>query len=199
MNSPNTITAGRLVLAVVFFGLLTVYLCLQGREAEEVGTGSAFSWLLDVAVGIFLLAALSDWADGFVARKLDLTTTFGRLADPIVDKIVVCGAFVYFVSIASRTFVQPWMVVLMISREFLVTGIRSLMESQGKAFGALSWGKAKMWIQCVTIITVLVYLGHFEGEGWAKIVTVVAVYGTLVATVGSCIPYLRKAFAGGVS
>lgn len=191
MNIPNTITSGRLILAILFFGLMTWYLRLEGPEGP--GDGGAASWLLDVAVAVFLVAALSDWLDGYVARRLNLTTTFGRIADPLVDKIIVGGAFVYMIGLGSNAIVKPWMVVLILAREFLVTGLRSYAESQGKAFGALLWGKVKMWVQCVTIITFLVYIGHFDGVPWASTLTQVTVYATLIATAGSALPYLRKA------
>ena len=193
MNIPNAITAGRFVLAFVFFGVLSWYFAIERSSSPEGGTTPL--WILDLALVIFVLAALTDWLDGFVARRMGTTTTLGRIADPLVDKIIVGGAFVYFLPLAERTFVKPWMVVLILSREFLVTGIRSYAESQGQAFGALIWGKAKMWVQCATIITILVYLGHYEGEAWASNVTQLAVYGTVIATVASCFPYLRKAAA----
>ncbi|MCZ6688812.1 MAG: CDP-diacylglycerol--glycerol-3-phosphate 3-phosphatidyltransferase [Planctomycetota bacterium] len=192
MNIPNTITVGRLVLAVGFFGLLTWYLQTQGAVSNGGGGPDQGAWILDIALGVFVAAAVSDWLDGYIARRLDMTTTFGRIADPMADKIVVCGAFAYFLPIGDRTFVMPWMVVLILTREFVITGLRAYAESQGRAYGALYLGKLKMWVQCMTIGTVLVYLGHFEGERWAEIVTQGAVYVTVGMTVGSAIPYLRQ-------
>jgi CDP-diacylglycerol--glycerol-3-phosphate 3-phosphatidyltransferase len=124
---------------------------------------------------------------------MKLVTTFGRIADPVADKIIVCGSFAYLLVLGPRPVVQAWMVVLILAREFLVTGVRSFAESHGQAFGALYWGKAKMTIQCVAIVTVLVYLAHFPGEYWARWVANLTVYATVIVTVGSCIPYLRKA------
>ena len=189
MNIPNAITTGRLLLAILFFGLLSLQFGLELR-AEDPSDRAL--WLLDVALVIFIVAGLTDVLDGYLARRMNLVTTFGRVADPVVDKIMVCGSFVYFVSLSARTFVEPWMVVLILGREFLVTAVRSLFESEGRAFGALFWGKAKMFVQCITIAIILVYLGHYEGKGWATIVAQAAVYTTVVVTLASCLPYLKK-------
>lgn len=194
MNLPNAITTGRLILAVLFFGTFSWYLHAGGMEGPGAGEASPPVWLLDLALGLFVVAAVTDWLDGFIARRMNLTTAFGRVADPLADKIIVCGAFTYFLAVGPRVLVKPWMVVMILAREFLVTGVRFHIESRGKAFGALLWGKAKMWVQCITIICVLLYLGHFEGTPWAMTVICVAVYATVIATVGSCVPYVRKAW-----
>lgn len=184
MNVPNTITVGRLILAILFFGTLSVY---------QAGLGT--SWILYLALGLFLLAALSDWVDGYIARRLGMVTAFGRVADPLVDKVLILGAFIYFLALASLTHVQAWMVVVILARELLVTGIRSLAESKGIQFSALYSGKAKMWVQSVTAIWILAYLAHLQEASWAVVITKVAVYLTVGVTAASLIPYVRKAKA----
>jgi CDP-diacylglycerol--glycerol-3-phosphate 3-phosphatidyltransferase len=184
MNVPNTITVGRLVLAILFFGTLSVY---------RAGLGT--SWILYLALALFLVAALTDWVDGYIARRLGMVTAFGRVADPLVDKILILGAFIYFLSLAHLTHVQAWMVVVILARELLVTGIRSLAESKGIQFSALYFGKAKMWVQSITAIWILVYLAHFQEASWAVPITRIAVYVTVAVTAASLIPYVRKAMA----
>lgn len=190
MNLPNTITIGRFVLAALLFAVLSWHLGV-GDENPDLG-----DTLLVIALVVFVVAALTDWLDGFVARRLGLTTAFGRITDPLADKIIVCGTFTYFLPIGSKTCVEPWMVVVILARELLVTAVRAHIEAGGKAFGALVWGKAKMWVQSATIITILVYLRYFEGGGksWPIIVVQLGVYGTVIATVGSCFPYIRRAW-----
>ena len=140
MNLPNKITTARLAIACVFFASLSWYQFLQGRGGgADAPLGPV--WLLDLAFVLFVVAAVTDWIDGYLARKLDKVTSFGRLADPLVDKILICGAFVYFLGLGPATHVRAWMVVVILGREFLVTGIRSMAESRGVAFGALYWGK----------------------------------------------------------
>src|SRR3990172_4493352 len=110
-NLPNRLTLMRFLLAIVFFVFLS------------------YSYYT-VAFGAFVLAWLTDWLDGYVARKKGLMTDFGRIADPFVDKIIVCGGFILLVHHA-HDMISPWMVVVIVAREFLVNSIRSYLESRG--------------------------------------------------------------------
>ena len=154
INIPNQITLARLGLAVVFFALLS---CFDAARIDNL------RWLLHVSFWIFLVAALTDIVDGLLARMLKSVTSFGRILDPVVDKVMVCGAFVLF---ASRHFwdsranvnitdVQPWMVVVILTRELLVSAVRSHAESTGQEFGASWFGKVKMFIQSATVCFIL--------------------------------------------
>lgn len=196
MNLPNKITIARFLLAALFFACLSVYQWLA-RDAALPGTGRAAgpAWLVDVAFGIFVIAAVTDWIDGYLARRMKQVTAFGRVADPLVDKILVCGAFVYFVGLGPATYTTAWMVVVILSREFIVTGVRAMAESRGVEFSALYWGKAKMWLQSITAGYVLFYFGHLQGIEWAMRLTQIAVWLTVLATVASMIPYAKKAFS----
>ena len=195
MNLPNTITVARLALALAFFVSLSVYQWLaRGAPPAEPGPPGPV-WLIDVAFALFVVAALTDWVDGYLARRMKQVTAFGRLADPLVDKILVCGAFVYFLGLGPATFTKDWMVVVILSREFIVTGVRSMAESRGVEFSALYWGKAKMWVQSITAGTVLFYYGHLQGIPWAMWLTQIAVWLTVLATVASLLPYMKKAFS----
>ena len=145
LNLPNRITVARLGLAIVFFVLVGLYSHRAPRP-----------WLLDLAAATFVIAAISDILDGYIARKRGLVTPLGRILDPLVDKILVCGAFILFVGTGfvdadghNVTEVRTWMVVVIVGRELLVTGLRGFNESMGKAFGASLHGKIKMWMQSV--------------------------------------------------
>jgi len=139
MNLPNTITLFRLVLTAVF---------CAAASAEGV-TGYA------IALAAFILGAISDWLDGYLARKLDLVTSLGKLLDPLADKILVCSGFVY---LSAKGLCPVWVTALIICREFLVTGIRQIAVEKGKVIAADGLGKWKTTFQLIFIITALVYL-----------------------------------------
>jgi CDP-diacylglycerol--glycerol-3-phosphate 3-phosphatidyltransferase len=126
VNIPNKLTVARLLITAIFF----VFLAANSRT------------LLYVSLVIFIIAALTDLVDGWYARKYKMVTDFGRVADPFADKILVCGALI-FLLVKEDTPVRDWMVVIIIAREFLVSGMRSLAESKGIPFGATNWGKFK--------------------------------------------------------
>ena len=136
-NVPNAITLSRLGLAgFVFAG---------------VAYGYYFSALL-----LFVIAALTDALDGFVARRLNQATAIGRQLDPLVDKVIVCGSYIYLLTIPSvETGLYPWMVTTIIVRELLIQGLRSHLEGGGQAFGAKTAGKYKTFFQCVSISAIL--------------------------------------------
>src|SRR5438876_6910079 len=123
-NLPNQLTATRLVLALVLFALI----------AWENWIG---------CILIFALAALTDWLDGYLARKQGLTSTLGRNLDPLVDKVLICGAFIFLVA-DPQTGVHAWMVTVVVSRELIITSLRSFLENRGATFGADWLGKIKM-------------------------------------------------------
>ena len=142
MNLPNRITMGRFALALFFFAFL-----------EITHTDSAPEWWKPaVAAAIFVLAVATDALDGHYARKLGLQTDFGRIADPVVDKIIVSGGLIFLTACPwARPVLPVWMVVLIISREFMVSGLRGFIEARGVAFPARWDGKLKMVLQCVVI------------------------------------------------
>jgi len=193
-NLPNQLTLARIVLSIVFFVVLAL-------ETHGTFEGSR-SLVLNTCVGLFILAVVTDFLDGYFARKWQLTSTFGRIADPFADKIVICGGFVMLTGV-SPELVEPWFAVVIMFREFLVSGLRSFLESRGVAFGAALSGKLKMVLQSVTIPVVLFYEANFAGptgEGlretlrapfhWLAVILLAA---TLLITVASCIGYLQRA------
>lgn len=189
LNLPNQITIARLGLAIVFFVLLSQYSQVSPHPA-----------LLDVAAAIFIVAAATDFVDGYLARKRRQVTALGRVLDPLVDKILVCGAFILFagrpfVDSAGRnvTEVQAWMVVVIVGRELLVTGLRGFNESIGRSFGASVYGKMKMWMQSIAAPAILLIVAHEEVMGAAAEPTKkVLVWLTVAATALSMMVYLFR-------
>ncbi|MEO1236183.1 MAG: CDP-alcohol phosphatidyltransferase family protein [Planctomycetota bacterium] len=197
---PNALTMLRLVLAAGFFGVLQGY----RYDAEPASAG----WVLPTAVALFIAAAITDALDGHLARKWDVVSKFGRIMDPFCDKILVLGAVIYLgsprfldpVAVAAgdwRTMasgVYPWMVVLVLARELLVTGIRGEVEKAGIAFGANVVGKLKMILQSIVVPAVLVIVMIDPREQvWLGWVRDGLVWATVAVTVVSGWPYVTGA------
>ncbi len=203
---PNQLTVGRIVLAAVFFVLLGLY---------EQGAPSA-RWLLMTAFVIYIVAGVTDVLDGWIARKYHLTSAFGRIADPFVDKVLVVGAFAMLagsnfamdgptpgfpyeydlpVWLTGRmvSCVQAWMVVAIMSREFIVSAVRGYSESQGIKFPATPAGKIKMFVQSVAICTVLYQLANVRPAPWAVWTKLILVWLAVIVTVLSGLAYIGKA------
>jgi len=144
MNFPNKITVGRIGLTFVMVGFLTA----------TIPFGKT------LALVTFGLAGLSDWLDGMLARRNGQVSVFGQLMDPLADKILVSAAFVSFTAI--HQIVPAWIVITIISREFLITGLRLLGGQQGRVLAAGSWGKHKMIWQTVTIVVIMLGLALQE-------------------------------------
>lgn len=193
---PNAITLLRLVIAVAFFVVMQDY-----RFASDSPL-----WLLPLAVGLFITAAVTDAIDGYLARKWQAESRFGRIMDPFCDKVLVIGAFLYLASarFADQTGVAPWMVVAVLARELLVTGIRDEMESAGVKFGANWSGKAKMVVQSVAVPTLLAIVWWRGGNvsflpdcpAWMAQVRDGLVWLTVGITVLSGWPYVWAAIRG---
>ena len=173
-NLPNQLTTSRLVLAVVLFGLIHL---------------ESWAWCLVV----FALAALTDWLDGYLARLQGLTSSLGRILDPLVDKVLVCGAFIFLLPVGSKSdagWLSPWMVVLIVSREFLITGLRSYLESLGVRFGADRLGKIKMALQCAAVIAIFLHLHTpMDWLGWVRNGLIYAMLGV---TLYSGVQYITR-------
>ena len=186
-NLPNKITLSRIALAFVLFILLS----LELAEVSLFGDRSTALWVVAV---LFTICVSTDWIDGMLARKLNLVTAFGRIADPFADKLLVLGSLIFLIPISP--YIAPWFVVVLLAREFLVSALRSYLESRGIPFGARWGGKIKMILQSILIPWVFVVeaLELAEGEGaiwrWGAIVLV---YSTLAATLISLADYLRVA------
>src|SRR6516165_10738308 len=129
-NLPNQLTAARFVLALVLFALIDL---------------GVWGWCLVV----FAVAAFTDWLDGYLARRQNLTSTLGRNLDPLVDKVLMCGAYIFLVPLGTTEgWLLPWMVTVVVGRELVITSLRSYLEMTGANFGADWLGKLKMGLQC---------------------------------------------------
>lgn len=195
INLPNQITLARLVLAFIFFGVLSQF------QATDGGT----HFLLPIAFWIFLAASLSDFLDGYLARRLKQVTSFGRIVDPVVDKVMVCGAFLFFAGPGFLDYqarptrnisdVAVWMALVILLRELLVSAIRSHSESQGQDFGASWVGKIKMTVQSTTVCVVLGQLAWFPDEDYPlmALLRTTCVWLTVIFTALSIVGYVRRA------
>ena len=207
---PNAITLLRLVLAAGFFAALSVY----RYPDTHVLWGN-------LAIIMFLLAVTTDAIDGYLARKWNVQSVFGRIMDPFCDKILIIGAFAYLAGPAfvveegihgtlnesgmrwtGKGFtmvsgVYPWMAIVVLARELLVTGIRGEVEAMGESFASNWWGKAKMILQSITIPLVLLIVINIDvlapGNAWAAWSRDILVWITVLVTVLSGWPYIRRA------
>src|SRR5687768_356698 len=164
---PNLLTGLRLVLALVFFVMLAYY--------QYEGRGDP--WLLNAAFITYLVALITDFLDGWLARRWHVEGQFGRVVDPFADKVLVLGSFIFFAGknfiipetahpqpsmvVKTLTGVAPGIVVILLARELLVTTFRGMSENAGKNFGAQFSGKLKMVFQSVTILVILLYVNYY--------------------------------------
>jgi CDP-diacylglycerol--glycerol-3-phosphate 3-phosphatidyltransferase len=188
MNLPNQITVARLVLSIIFLVLLGRF---DFRHRDQQG------WMLELAFWLFIIAALSDILDGYLARRQNQVTTFGRILDPFVDKILVCGGFVLLLGKGFidqqgvlSTGLSAWMVVVIVAREMLVSSLRGFSEAQGKPYAARVWGKAKMVVQCVTVPLILKTINDWRDIRWVVTCRDMMIWATVVVTAISVISYL---------
>ncbi|HEX5054133.1 MAG TPA: CDP-diacylglycerol--glycerol-3-phosphate 3-phosphatidyltransferase [Planctomycetota bacterium] len=199
MNLPNLITVSRLVLtAGVFVCLELAAVARPDAGAAPGGPGHPDAVLVWIAFALFLVAAFSDFLDGYLARKWGMVTAFGRVADPFADKVLIAGSLVTLLQFpaAMRT-LTTWYVVIVIAREFLVTAVRGVVEASGRPFPADRLGKWKMVLQCVTVACLMTMVAGTDF--WARWADV-AFWLSLVLTVVSGANYVWKArdvlFAG---
>lgn len=150
-NIPNTLTGARILLATIFFGLMVL-----GKKAADFHDLGSYNYYL-LALAVFVAAGLTDLLDGYYARKLGQVTVLGRIIDPFADKLMICGTFVVILSIDDRL-VDVWLVLVVLSREFMVSAIRAVAESHNIPFGAMGLGKVKMAMQFSAGITFIVAL-----------------------------------------
>lgn len=141
MNMPNKLTLARIILIPVF-----VFFLLMRSSLPLVA-----SW---ISFLVFVIASLTDAADGYLARKNNQVTNFGKIADPLADKLLVSSALIGFVSL---NLISPWPVIIIIGREFAVTGLRVIAASEGFIISASIWGKLKTITQIIAILFFLLF------------------------------------------
>jgi CDP-diacylglycerol--glycerol-3-phosphate 3-phosphatidyltransferase len=169
-NVPNALSSVRLVLAMVVCFLIE--------------TGAFFAGMI-----CFLIAASTDWIDGWWARTFNQVTKLGRILDPFVDKIIICGAMIALVGVANSP-LRPWMATVVVGRELLVTSLRGMIEGQGGDFSAKWMGKWKMVLQCAAVVAVLLQLMYAAPSVYLVWTTLFMVYGAILLTILSGLEYV---------
>jgi len=189
LNVPNVTTISRIVLSVLLFGFLSL------------------GWYKTSFV-LFLITAVTDWFDGYWARKYGQVTQLGRVLDPFADKFFICGVFIFLAATmpmadgSNPAGIAAWMAVVIVGRELLVTTLRTFVEQSGGDFSAKSIGKLKMFLQCVAAGWSIVHLSYLNADGtawqttppdWMSSGLTVAAWATVFITVYSGYTYVRAA------
>lgn len=170
MNTPNKLTILRVIL-IPFFVLFLL---------SDLG-GDYGKW---ISLILFVVASLTDWLDGYLARRDNLVTNFGKFMDPLADKLLVCSAMICFVEIGS---LPGWIVIIIIAREFIISGFRLVAADNGIVIAANYWGKFKTASQMIMIILLIADLG-----GIFYWLTQIFIWIALALTVISLIDYIWK-------
>ena len=169
MNLPNKLTILRMIMIVPFVVFMLV----------PIG-GAVGKW---IALALFVIASLTDLLDGKIARKYNLVTTFGKFMDPLADKLLVCSALICLVELGR---IPAWIVIIIISREFIISGFRLVASDKGVVIAASWWGKFKTTFQMVMIVLMIADIAALS------IVTQIVMWIALILTVVSLIDYLVK-------
>ena len=170
MNLPNKLTVLRVIL-IPFFVAAVLF---------DEGDSQIFRYL---AASIFIVASLTDMLDGKIARKYNLVTNFGKFMDPLADKLLVCAALICLVELEQ---LPAWMVIVIVSREFIISGFRLVAAEQGIVIAASYWGKFKTTFQMIAIILMIVDLRVLNPATW------LCTWIALILTVVSLVDYLVK-------
>ena len=169
MNLPNKLTILRMILIVPF----VIFMLLP------VG-GAAAKW---IALALFVIASPTDWLDGYIARRDNLVTTFGKFMDPLADKLLVCAAMICLVEMGK---IPAWIVIIIMSREFIISGFRLVASDRGVVIAASYWGKFKTVSQMIMIILMIADISVLA------VVTDIFMWVALILTVVSLLDYLAK-------
>jgi CDP-diacylglycerol--glycerol-3-phosphate 3-phosphatidyltransferase len=183
MNLPNSITMSRIVMIPLLLWILTPHFPWVGTHgAQEI-----------TAAVLFVLASITDGLDGYLARKRKQITTMGMLLDPIADKIMVTGALIALVAYSPEV-VKVWLVVVIIGREFLISGLRSIASSEGFTIQASDLGKLKTVIQIICVVSAILAHGWDQWQFGililpVKWIAIAAIYFTVLVSTISAIDY----------
>ena len=170
MNTPNKLTVARMILVP----FLVVFM-LTGWG------GDANRW---ICLAIFIVASVTDWFDGHLARKYNLITNFGKFMDPLADKLLVCSAMICMIELDR---LPAWVVIIIIGREFIISGFRLIAAENGVVIAANYWGKFKTVSQMIMIILLIVDFG-----GFFAILTDVFIWLSVALTVISLLTYIMQ-------
>jgi CDP-diacylglycerol--glycerol-3-phosphate 3-phosphatidyltransferase len=179
VNLPNSITMSRIFMIPALLWILSPHFPWRGGGEQEI-----------LASILFVLASITDGVDGFIARRRDQITTMGILLDPLADKIMVASAFIALVAY-NPTVVKVWIAVVIISREFLISGLRSIAASEGYAIQASDLGKLKTVVQIVAVTSAILAHRWYEWRlggfilpvQWTAIVAIY--FATLVSSISA--------------
>ena len=170
MNLPNKLTVLRVLLVPVF----VVFLMCNITGFDK--------W---IALAIFIVASLTDMLDGKIARKYGLVTNFGKFMDPLADKLLVCSAFICFIELGK---LPTWMVLIVIAREFIISGFRLVAADNGVVIAASIWGKYKTAVSMVMICFVVADIAN----SIFSVITNILIWASLILTVVSLLDYIIK-------
>lgn len=168
MNLPNKLTILRMLMIIPFVVFMLVPI------------GGAGKW---IALALFVIASLTDLLDGKIARKYNLVTTFGKFMDPLADKLLVCSALICLVEMGK---IPSWIVIIIVSREFIISGFRQVASDKGVVIAASYWGKFKTTFQMVMIVLMIADIPVLS------LVTTIVMWEALILTVVSLVDYLVK-------
>lgn len=173
MNLPNKLTVLRVILIPFFVAFL---LLSPGNDT--------FKW---ISLAVFIVASLTDMADGKIARKYDLVTDFGKFMDPLADKLLVCSAMICLIDLGR---IPSWIVVIIIAREFIISGFRLVAADNGRVIAASYWGKFKTTFQMIMVILMIADLGDMIP--FYNLVTQIIMWIALALTIISLVDYIVK-------
>lgn len=174
MNLPNKLTMFRVILIPFFvFFLLAPYFEGYGNY---------------IAVAIFIVASLTDLLDGKIARKYNLVTNFGKFMDPLADKLLVCSAMICLIDLGQ---LASWIVIIIIAREFIISGFRLVASDNGVVIAASYWGKFKTTFQMLMVIVLMLDITQSQ-FAWLHVLGVVLTYIALALTIISLVDYIAK-------
>ncbi|WP_342512535.1 CDP-diacylglycerol--glycerol-3-phosphate 3-phosphatidyltransferase [Sporosarcina sp. FSL K6-1522] len=183
MNLPNKITVSRVLLIPVFM----VFMLVDFGLGHVVIAGTTIQTGHFIGGLIFIIASITDWLDGYIARKYELVTNMGKFLDPLADKLLVSAAFIILVELGTA---PAWIIIIIISREFAVTGLRLLLAGGGEVVAANQLGKIKTVAQILAIISLLLNNIFFESIGVPF--GMIMLYVALVFTIWSGFDYFYK-------
>ena len=170
MNTPNKLTVARMIMVP----FLVVFMLTEwGGEANRY-----------ISVGIFIAASVTDWFDGYLARKNNLVTNFGKFMDPLADKLLVCSALICLIELDK---LPAWIVIIIIAREFIISGFRLIAAENGVVIAANYWGKFKTVSQMLMIILLILNFG-----GIFDVIETILIWLSLALTVVSLLTYIMQ-------
>ena len=181
MNLPNKLTVFRVILIVPFV------LLMLGSSAQWDWFTAVFGGIVDyadyIALGIFIIASLTDLLDGKIARRYNLVTNFGKFMDPLADKLLVCSALICLIELDR---IPAWIVIIIISREFIISGFRLVAADNRVVIAANYWGKFKTTFQIIMVCLMIVNIESLN------MLTQIIMWIAVILTIVSLIDYIIK-------